>query len=58
MQKIVYLVIYPDWLELPVDYFESITKLAKHVGVSVEQMQIIIKEHKKVKNRYFESIIQ
>ena len=55
--KISYLVIFPDFLELPVDIFFNIKDLAKHVGVSVEQMEFIINNGKLVKNRYYERVI-
>ena len=57
MRKAVYLVIYPDKFELPCGYFESLTKLAKYVGVSVGQMRVIIRKHIKVNNRYYELVI-
>ena len=56
MKKCTYLVIYPDFLELPVDLYFSIKSLAKSVGVSVPQMQKIIRLHLKVKNRFYEVV--
>ena len=56
MQKVVYLVIYPDKYELPVDYFDNLAKLAHHVGVSIPQMRLIIRKHIKVNNRYYELV--
>ena len=55
--KVSYLVIYPDFLELPVDIYFNIKDLAKHVGVSVEQMEIIIDNGILIKNRYYERVI-
>lgn len=57
MRKVVYLVIYPDFLELPIGLHSSLKSAADWAGVTTEQLQYAIDNHTKINDRYFEVVI-
>lgn len=56
MRKVVYLVIYPDFLELPIGLYPTLQSAADWAGVTIEQLQYAIDNHEKINNRYFEVV--
>ena len=55
-ERELYIVVDTTRYEYIVEIYTSINTLAKRYGCSARQIQRLIKEHKKYKNRFFEKI--
>ena len=55
-ERELYIVVDTTRFEYIVEIYTSINALARRYGCSARQIQRLIKEHKKYKNRFFEKI--